>query len=50
MARAGVLPCLVSLAMSGDEQRELHATATIANIAEMVEGRTQERLIEEGNK
>jgi hypothetical protein len=41
MARGGVLPALISLAMSGDEQRELHATAALANMAEMVEGRTQ---------
>ncbi len=40
-----MIPRLVTLAMSGDEQRELHAVAAIANIAEMVEGRTQERCV-----
>ena len=34
--------------MSGDTQREAHASAALANIAEMVEGRTQDRMIEEG--
>ncbi len=48
LARGGVLPVLINLAMSADEQRELHAVCALANIAEMVEGRTQERMIEEG--
>ena len=48
MARGGSVPALVSLAMSGDVQRETHASAALANIAEMVEGRTQDRMIEEG--
>ena len=48
MARGGSVPALVSLAMSGDVQRETHASAALANIAEMVEGRTQDRMLEEG--
>jgi hypothetical protein len=48
MASGGVLPALVGLAMSGDEQRELHASAALANIAELVEGNTQNRMIDEG--
>eukprot|EP00981_Chlorochromonas_danica_P000358 scaffold90_cov163-Ochromonas_danica.AAC.13 len=50
LARSGVLSVLVSLASGSgsDEQRELHAICALANIAEMVEGRTQERMIEEG--
>ncbi len=43
LARGGVLPVLINLSMSADEQRELHAVCN-----EMVEGRTQERIIEEG--
>lgn len=50
LARSGVLAGLVSLASGSgsDEQRELHAICALANMAEMVEGRTQERMIEEG--
>jgi hypothetical protein len=48
MARGGVLPALVHLTMSGDTQREVHSVAALANIAEMIEGRTQDRMIEEG--
>ena len=48
MARGGVLTSLITLAMSGDDQRELHSVAALANIAEMVEGLTQQRMIEEG--
>lgn len=48
LARGGALPALISLSMSGDRQREAHAAAALANIAEMVEGRTQERMIDEG--
>lgn len=48
LARGGALPALISLAMSSDPQRELHAVCALANIAEMVEGRTHERMIEEG--
>ena len=49
MARGGALPALIALSMSGDREREAHASAALANIAEMVEGRTQERMIEEGS-
>jgi hypothetical protein len=48
MARGGALPAIISLAMSGDNEREVHAAAALANISEMVEGRTQERMLEEG--
>lgn len=48
MARSGVLPALNHLSGSGDRERQVHAAAAIANIAEMVEGRTQKRMIEEG--
>lgn len=48
MARSGVLPALSHLCGSGDRERQIHAVAAIANIAEMVEGRTQKRMIEEG--
>lgn len=48
MARSGVLPALAHLCDSGDRERQIHAVAAIANIAEMVEGRTQKRMIEEG--
>lgn len=48
MARSGVLPALARLCGSGDRERQIHAVAAIANIAEMVEGRTQKRMIEEG--
>lgn len=48
LARGGALPALIGLAMSADRVRELFACAAIANIAEMVEGRTQERMIDEG--
>lgn len=48
MARGGVLPALISLALSGDSKRETLAVAALANIAEMIEGRTQDRMIEEG--
>jgi hypothetical protein len=34
------VPALRDLAMSNDEQRELHAVSAMANMAEMVEGRT----------
>ena len=47
MARGGALPALIALSMSGDREREAHSCAALANIAEMVEGRTQERMIEE---
>ena len=48
MARGGALPALIALSMSGDKEREAHSSAALANISEMVEGRTQERMIEEG--
>ena len=48
MARNGVLPALISLAQSKDHEREIHACACMANLAEMVEGRTQRRMLEEG--
>lgn len=48
MARSGVLPALAHLCGSGDRERQIHAVAAMANIAEMVEGRTQQRMIEEG--
>lgn len=48
MARSGVLPALAHLCGSGDRERQIHAVAAMANIAEMVEGRTQKRMIEEG--
>lgn len=48
MARSGVLPALASLCSSGDRERQIHAVAAMANIAEMVEGRTQKRMIDEG--
>ena len=48
MARSGVLPALSHLCLSGDRERQIHAVAAMANIAEMVEGRTQKRMIEEG--
>lgn len=48
MARSGVLPALSHLCLSGDSERQIHAVAAMANIAEMVEGRTQKRMIEEG--
>ena len=48
MARSGVLPALSHLSSSGDSERQIHAIAAMANIAEMVEGRTQKRMIEEG--
>lgn len=43
-----MLPALSHLCGSGDRERQIHAVAAIANIAEMVEGRTQKRMIEEG--
>lgn len=48
MARSGVLPALSHLCLSGDRERQIHSVAAMANIAEMVEGRTQKRMIEEG--
>jgi Armadillo/beta-catenin-like repeat len=48
MARSGVLPALVTLCDSGDRERIIHAISAMANIAEMVEGRTHSRMIEEG--
>ena len=48
MARGGALPALIALLLSNDHQREIHATAALANMAEMVEGRTQDRMLEEG--
>jgi Armadillo/beta-catenin-like repeat len=48
MARSGVLPALVALCDSGDRERIIHAISAMANIAEMVEGRTHSRMIEEG--
>ena len=48
MARNGVLPALIALAQSKDHEREIHACACMANLAEMVEGRTQRRMLEEG--
>ena len=48
MARSGVLPALSHLSGSGDSERQVHAVAAMANIAEMVEGRTQKRMVEEG--
>lgn len=48
MARSGVLPALNHLSGSGDRERQVHAAAAMATIAEMVEGRTQKRMIEEG--
>lgn len=43
-----MLPALSHLCLSGDRERQIHAVAAMANIAEMVEGRTQKRMIEEG--
>lgn len=48
MARSGVAGALVKLMQSRDTVREAHACACLANLAEMVEGRTQRRLIDEG--
>ena len=48
MARSGVLPALVALAQSRDKERETHAVACMANLAEMVEGRTQRRMLDDG--
>ena len=48
MARSGVLPALVALAQSKDREREIHAVACMANLAEMVEGRTQSRMLDDG--
>jgi vacuolar protein 8 len=48
MARSGVLPALVALAQSRDKERETHAVACLANLAEMVEGRTQRRMLDDG--
>ncbi|CAM9303250.1 unnamed protein product [Discosporangium mesarthrocarpum] len=48
MARSGALPALSHLCDSGDRERQIHAVAAMANVAEMVEGRTQKRMIEEG--
>lgn len=31
LARGGALPALISLAMSGDRQREIHSVAALAN-------------------
>ena len=50
MARSGVLPALVALAQSRDRERETHAVACMANLAEMVEGRTQRRMLDDGEK
>lgn len=48
MARSGVPCALAKLMQSRDTVRETHACACLANLAEMVEGRTQKRLIDEG--
>ena len=48
MARSGVIPALVALAQSRDKERETHAIACMANLAEMVEGRTQKRMLDDG--
>eukprot|EP00952_Eustigmatos_sp_NYUAD-ZCMA_P001508 6699-Eustigmatos_ZCMA.PRE.1 len=48
MARGGVTPVLLGLIESKDQERELHAICGLANMAEMLEGRTQKRMIEDG--
>lgn len=48
ISRSGCLPALIQLCQSGDYERERYAIAAIANIAEMVEGRTQRRMLDEG--
>ena len=48
IARSGCLPALVQLAQSDDRERERHSICALANVAEMVEGRTQRRMLEEG--
>ena len=49
MARSGVVGALIALMQSRDVVRETHACACLANLAEMVEGRTQRRLVDEGS-
>ena len=48
IARSGCLPALIQLAQADDRERERYAVMTLANVAEMVEGRTQRRMLEEG--
>jgi hypothetical protein len=48
MARGGVLPALCHLLSCADNERGLHAVCAIANMAEMVEGRTHRHMIDEG--
>lgn len=47
IAASGCLPALLALVRGDDRQCQRHAVGAIANIAEMVDGRTQRRLIEE---
>ena len=49
IARSGCLPALIQLAQADDRERERYAVMTLANVAEMVEGRTQRRMLEEGS-
>ena len=48
VARSGCLPALVSLVRSDDRERERYAARAISNLAEMLEGRTQRKMLEEG--
>ena len=50
IAGSGCLPALVQLAQSDDRERERYAVMTLANVAEMVEGRTQSECSKKGRK
>eukprot|EP00753_Platysulcus_tardus_P011177 PLAT3273.9.p1 GENE.PLAT3273.9~~PLAT3273.9.p1 ORF type:complete len:3983 (+),score=2360.32 PLAT3273.9:40-11988(+) len=48
ITRAGGLPALLTLARSLDPERERYAVTAMANMAEMLEGRTQRVMMDEG--
>lgn len=48
MTRGGCLPPLLALASSRDAYRERHAVCALANLAEMIEGHTHKKMLEEG--
>ncbi|KAG6974314.1 hypothetical protein JG688_00003126 [Phytophthora aleatoria] len=48
MARGGCLPALIALASSRDSYRERQAVCALANLAEMIEGHTHKKMLEEG--
>lgn len=48
MVRQGAVKALFTAALSEDETRSAHATTAVANLSEMLQEETQQRIIEDG--